>query len=304
MKLEPRKLLCINCLRGGACTGCIPESNVQDAWKTIENNPDIHITLIGAFDEVGARTELFEKQTPAQRRKDLDVMQRLGICYSDTKTARDLLYRIADSIPDLKGICEYPENEYGTWDECEISRKGYYTKGNKRLEYAQTEDVMKAVKCSSAQGVFDSDHIYIRAHHLLCIVCFVGSETDEPILEDNLYEAWMMFRDNPEIPVTVIEGAEDCCICPPCHSFVPERGICVYPCHLRDRKKDLDTMVALGVSPGDTLTARELYKRIYKKIPHCSIVCRYDQDTNFEWTSCSTVDSGQYELGLAKGILK
>lgn len=129
-------------------------------------------------------------------------------------------------------------------------------------------------------------------------------DNDKPILEDNLYEAWMKFRNNPDIPVTIIEGPGDCCICTPCHSFVPERGICVCPCHLRDRKKDLDTMVALGLNPGDTLSARELYKRIYKKIPHCRLVCGYDKDTNFEWTRCGGSFSGQYERGLKKGILE
>lgn len=303
IELEPRKLLCINCLRGG--WDCMDMSNLQETLKTIENDPNIHIMMIGAFDEIGARTKLFEKQTPAQRCKDLDVLQRLGLCFGDTRMARDLFYRISNLILSTEGICSYPDNEYGTWEECGISREQFYENGNKPLESAQSEDVMKTIKCPSVKALDDADHIYIRAHHLLCLICFAGKkDNNKPILEDNLYEAWMKFKNNPDIPVTIIEGASECCICPPCHGFVQERGLCVSPCHLRDRKKDLDTMVALGLSPGDMMSAGELYKRIYQKIPHIKLICGYDKDTSYEWTSCQGAFSGHYERALEKGILK
>ncbi len=261
--------------------------------------------MTGAFDEIGARTESFDKQTPIDRRKDLDVLQRLGLCYGDIRTARDLFYRISVEIPNLEGICKYIENCYGTWSECVLARKAHYIEGNYPLLQAQSEEKMAKAKSASCEALLKADHIYIRAHHLLCIVCYIGNEkNDVPLPEDNLYETWMKMRENPDIKVTIVEGPGKCCICPPCHSYIPERGICVAACHLRDRKKDLDTCVAIGITPGDTLTAKELYERIYKKIPHVTSICSYEKTTNYEWQGCGGANIGRYETGLGRGVLE
>lgn len=303
IELEPRLLLCINCKRGGG--DGLEGDKVKEALKRIEENPELHIKLTGAFDEIGARTELFYNQTPVERRKDLDVLQRLGLCYGDTRSARDLFYQITQEIKTLYGICIYADNEYGAWEECPLSRKEYYKKGSKALGQAQPVDEMQKAKAESCSALEKADHIVIRAHHLLCIVCYIGNEkNDIPLAEDNLYEAWVKMRNDPDIMVTMVEGPGECCICPPCHSYVTNRGICVAACHLRDRKKDLDTCLALGITPGMTLSARELYKRIYDRIPHVSTICAYDKTTSYEWQGCGTVHTGRYETGLEKGVLK
>ncbi|MCL2298600.1 MAG: hypothetical protein FWC27_00435 [Firmicutes bacterium] len=295
MELEPRLLLCVNCMRGGG--QCAETDRLAALCHTIEENPDVHITLVGAFDEVGARTGLFDTQTPAQRRKDLDVLQRLGLCFGDTRTARDLFCRISRRITTLEGICRYPANPCGKWPECALSGGEFYEKGNRPLRDAQEPGEMAARKARSCRALEEADRVVIRAHHLLCIVCFAGREDNgRPIPEDNLFEAWMKFRENPGIPVTLVEGPGACCVCPPCHSYHPARGVCVAACHLRDRKKDLDTFVALGLSPGDTLPARELYRRIMERIPEARAVCGYETDTSCEWTSCGGTD--RYAQGL------
>lgn len=304
IEVEPRILLCINCKRGGGDILCY--KIINELIERIKNNPELHITMKGAFDEVGARTELFYKQTPAERKKDLDVLQRLGLCFGDTRTARDLFLRISKNIPSLKGICEYYPNEYGTWKECSLARKDYYIKGNKPLPNAQSPEIMAKYKESSCKAIEESNNIVIRAHHLLCIICYAGRENnDVPLPEDNLLEAWVKFRENPDIPVTIVEGPQLCCICPPCHGFVQDRGLCVAACHLRDRKKDLDFCVAVGITPGETYTARELYRRIGKKLKDNKIVCGYDVDTSPEWTSCGGTGSEVYRRGFeicTKGI--
>lgn len=298
---EPRHLLCVNCLRGG---GAVPGyEKIHSLLQKIKAYPDIHIKLIGAFDEIGARTTLFNNQTHMERKKDLDVLQRLGLCFGDTRTARDLFCRIKDEIPEIKDICRYEQSEPGKWEECPLSRKDHYTKGSGALEQAQSESMMKNLKEASCKAIMGSDAIDIRAHHLLCIICFIGSErNDIPLDEDNLYEAWMKIREDPDINITVIEGPGSCCICPPCHSYAPQRGICVASCHLRDRKKDLDTFLALGLSPGETLSAKELYSRIFKRIPHVSKICAYKKDTAYEWKTCQSSVNGQYEKGIKKGV--
>ena len=300
MEIEPHCLLCMNCLRGGGQSECIEKYRIAKLYQKIDKNPEMHLTFVGAFDNIGARTERFYQQTPAERRKDLDVLQRLGLNYGDTRSARDLFTRLSRFIIHLNGICRYPENPYGTWPECELADGDCYVKGNKPLRYAQNSDEMETQKILSCQKLAEADHVVIRMHHLLCITCFAGrGENTVPLKEDNLYEAWMKFRENPDIPVTLVVGPGECCICPPCHSYIPSRGLCIAACHLRDRKKDLDTFVALGLSPGDTLTARELYRRIGERIPHASMICRYEMETSFEWTTCGGTKSSAYEQGLA-----
>jgi hypothetical protein len=71
---------------------------------------------------------------------------------------------------------------------------------------------------------------------------------------------------------------------------------------LRDRKKDLDTFLALGITPGVTLSARELYMRIFCRIPRISAICAYEKDTSYEWQTCATAHSGRYETGLERII--
>ena len=300
MEVAPRYLLCMNCMRGGGHSKCIDDYRIAELFQRIDENPEMHLTLVGAFDNSGARTEFFYRQTPAERLKDLNVLQRLGLNFGDTRSARDLFTRLSGEIKELDGICRYPDNPYGKWPECELADGNCYSKGNKSLRYAQNPDEMKNQKIPSCQQIAESDHVVIRPHHLLCVTCFAGRSTDHvPLEEDNLYEAWMKFRENPDVTVNLVEGPGECCICPPCHSFVPSRGVCVASCHLRDRKKDLDTCVALGINPTDKLTARELYRRIGERIPHVSTVCGFEKDTSFEWSSCGGVKNGAYEKGLA-----
>ncbi len=297
LAIEPRLLLCLACRKGGGSTPY--EDKVKQLQERIEQNPELHLTLTGAFDEVGARTELFAEQTAAERRKDLDVLQRLGLCFTDTRSARDLLARIAQLIPDLTDICSYLPNQYGTWPECPLARQDYYKKGNQPLAWAQAPDVMARYKESSCRELAQADTIVIRAHHLLCVICYAGSENNDiPLPEDNLMEAWVRFRENPDLPVKLVEGPQECCICPPCHGYVQDRGLCVAACHLRDRKKDLDFCVVTGTTPGQTYTARELYQRIATTLADNSPVCGYPDDTSAEWTSCNSTGSERYKRGF------
>ena len=63
MEIEPRCLLCMNCMRGGGKSKCIEKYRIAEHYQKIDKNPELHLTLIGAFDNVGARTERFYQQT-------------------------------------------------------------------------------------------------------------------------------------------------------------------------------------------------------------------------------------------------
>lgn len=93
-------------------------------------------------------------------------------------------------------------------------------------------------------------------------------------------------------------------VCPPCHGYEPERGLCYAGCHLRDRKKDLEVFQRLGLVPGDVLPAEKLISLIYDKLPTVKGICEYGASTSPEWDACSGVYSGMYELRHKKGLFE
>ena len=114
-----------------------------------------------------------------------------------------------------------------------------------------------------------------------------------------------LFRKDPEVPVTLIAGC--CMICPPCPIFDPATGRCVArnAMALRDEKKDLDTLQLLGLEYGDTLTARELFARLYERIQSTTQVCGYGDGNacGYEWSVCNGSDGSEgYVKGRAVGL--
>lgn len=300
--LLPQHLLCMRCLHGGGNAEFMKKNNLGEKLRMIQENPDIHVTLVAAFDEVGAKTPLYFAQTPEERKRDLDVLQKLGLVPGDTRTARDLLYRVEQKIPSLDGVCIYHTDYEGVWTECALAHEGYYEKCG-AITALRTQEEMRAHKIPSCKELENTNQIVIRPHHLLCTICYIGNDkNDIPLDEDNLYEMWVKIRENPDIPVLLTDGPGDCMICPPCHAFCPERGTCVAACHLRDRKKDLDTMLRLGLRPGDVLPARELITRIYRSISTTDGICAYGPNTAPEWEACLSVAIKKFEKGIERGV--
>jgi hypothetical protein len=220
------------------------------------------------------------------------------------RIARDLYEIISERIKSVSEICGYGGNSTEKWPSCPLAQQDYYIKGAEGLRKLKDADKMSYWKKQSCEEIEKSDRIKIRAHHLLCIFCYISRDFPEgkymPLAEDNLYEVWMKMRENPDIPVTVIEGPGDCMVCPPCHGFDNERKLCFLVCHLRDRKKDTDTLQKLDLLPGETLPARELIKRVYEKIPDNKSICTYEYETVPQWKSCGEPE--RYKIGLKKGF--
>lgn len=303
VSLQPRLLLCLRCRAGGGASMRFAKDDANELAELFKREPDTCVRLETAFDEVGGRTELYDATTPEERKRDLDVLCRLGLVPGDERTARDLFSRIDKQIPNLDGICRYDANQafIGTWDECPVAHTSAYEKGKGAvITWKRTQEEMLAVKSASCRSIEENTILEIRAHHLLCIACFISrDDNDKPIEEDNLYEAWIKIKNKPKIPVKILEGPGECVVCPPCPGYRPDFKMCVAACHLRDRKKDLETMLRLGVKPGDILPADELIARIYRYIPDNDGICRLNSPNSFEWGDCN----GLYKKGLEKGYL-
>jgi len=140
----------------------------------------------------------------------------------------------------------------------------------------------------------------------MCLCCsYAGGQGDAPRPNDTLYEIHHRIRRDPEVPITLVEGPCQACDC--CDGFHPETGHCVHGGGLiRDYKKDLDVFQKLGLMPGDTMKARELFDLLFERIPSTRDICGYGDGvvTAEEWPICGGPGGALwYELTRESGIL-
>ena len=73
---------------------------------------------------------------------------------------------------------------------------------------------------------------------------------------------------------------------------------------LRDQKKDLDVLRRLDLNYGDTLPARTLYARLFRRIRSAREICGFQDGIvrGEAWTICGTVTKRAYERSRASGM--
>ncbi|HOJ10290.1 MAG TPA: hypothetical protein PK733_06815 [Clostridiales bacterium] len=298
IELRPQHLLCILCMNGGAYLPIMEKHNLKEKLEKIKSNPDIHIRLVTGFDEIGVPTDIFYELTPQERKRDLSILQKLGLVPNSIRTARILIQRINENITNLHEICVTNCMPTDTWRDCSLASAGYFDEGKKDIISTRDSNEIIKAKGDSANVVNETEQLFVRAHHLLCILCSIGANTDKPKIQNNTYEVWKKIIDNPDIPVTIVEGCSQCMICKPCKNYRADRSICVSLSGLRDRLKDLTVFQKLGLNPGDTIPAKVLYKMIAEKIPDTFGICQYERETSPEWRNCMSL--GVYEKGKNK----
>jgi hypothetical protein len=301
VKVRPHHLMCLHCLKGGGDPPDRETANLDGLLAELEADRNTLLTLETAFDCMGGPTTFPTKHDPATRRKDLQVLRALNLVPDETRCAFWMLGTwMPDKLPTLEGICELGGESGPAWKECPVAYTGAYEKGLAAgIVKQRTKEEMEAAKKASCEEMYAAERLRIRAHHLLCMMGYYGSGREEPLAADNLYEAIVIMRENPEIEVELIEGA--CMICPPCSGYDPGREICDAGCALRDRLKDLNTFQVLGLQPGDVRTARELYDLIWERIPDIRAICENPGNLIPEWANCGGVTSDKYQKARDRG---
>ena len=71
---------------------------------------------------------------------------------------------------------------------------------------------------------------------------------------------------------------------------------------LFNKRRDLTILQKLGLVPGDTRPAFELFSRVIEKIDSTRGICGFGEATSDTWRGCGLADSGNYERGRADGI--
>jgi hypothetical protein len=315
LDVRPYQLMCVVCRIGRGQTRDLGDAPLTELLADVRKNRAVPIRLCANTDSVyryaNPRTagdspggELFNEK------RDLDVLQKLGLVPGDTRPAVDLFERLLAKVTTAKGICGYETVTSDRWRGCPRADSGDYEKGRAMGIGAvippRDAEEKAEFKKSSAAAIYEAKTLRIRPHHLMCMSCFYGARMDElaPIQEDNLFEAIDAIQQNPDVPVTLIRGT--CMICPPCSRYDPETGLCLggKSMALRDQKKDLDVLQKLGLAYGDTLPARKLYERLYERIPSTRDVCGYGtgEETAPEWRICGAPE-GQESYRKARAAM-
>lgn len=242
-------------------------------------------------------------------RRDLVVLQRMGLAPGDTRPARDALRSLVQAVQSTLDVCAFEEVSSASWQGCRFGHTGNYERGRDRMEEALLGPRPAAekarAKSASCRAMAEADTLCIRPHHLMCMTCFHDGRVPdklEPIQEDNLCEAITVCRERPDTPVRLVRGP--CMICPPCSGYDPATSSCVASIAmcLRDQKKDLDALQRLGLEYGDVLPAGELLQRLYDRIPSTRPVCGYGDNVERspEWRVCKS--EARYTRGRAAGL--
>jgi hypothetical protein len=243
------------------------------------------------------------------RKRDLDILQRLDLEPGCTLPARALLLTVLKRITTVSGICGYATVTAAEWAGCPQAKSGNYERGHARgiapLIPPRSELEMAEEKKKSLAALYAAKEVTIRPHILLCAVCQYGGGTRPPYREDNLPELLeVILTKNPQLPIRMARQA-DWMMCAPCPKRVALLNACVNVLGsggLSNEKRDLDMLQKLGLHFGSSLPARELLRLIFERIPTTKEICGRDNAMpSVWWDPCgeSNFKHGQpnYEKG-------
>jgi len=298
--IQARQLLATVCRLGGAECPMLDEARASDILDRVKHDPTVTIRLESNADELPHYSTLTDADYAAtdpadviNRKRDLDVLQRLGLVPGATRRARYLYELLFKRIDTPDGICAF---DTPGWEGCPLARSGAYesihAKGWKAVVYDRTEDEKAEYRRRNADRIATDDRLFIRPHHLMCLSCwYAGGIGKTPRGNDTLYEVHQRIRKQPDVPLTLVEGPCEACDC--CDGYHPETGRCVHGCGLvRDYKKDLDLFQKLGLMPGATLPAREVFRLIFERVGSTRDICGYGDGIvrAEEWRICGGPD--------------
>ena len=324
LQVRPYQLMCAVCSLGAGNAGEVaahPRYAMAKAiLATLAAQPDVPVTLrcqaghIYAYQDPGT-----DEDTPEgseyNRKRDLDILQRLDLVPGATLPARTLLMRLLSRIPVAMGICGYREVSSEAWRGCARATSGSYERGVARgidaIIPPRDEDEMERQKRESGQAICSAEALTIRPHILLCNVCHFGGRLLRgealpltPIVEDNVVEFLERVLNDPDVPVVMARGA-DPMICAPCPRWVPEARACTNVTGsggLANEKRDLDVLQRLGLTYGARMHAADLYRLVFARIPTVADICVRDNPAGADrqgsvWDSCDYQAIRTYEAG-------
>jgi hypothetical protein len=137
----------------------------------------------------------------------------------------------------------------------------------------------------------------VRPYQLMCVVCRIGAGSKDDLGDARLTGLLSAVRQDRKRPLTLRCNTD--------HVYRYQN-----PGHVADTpegqlfndKRDLDICQKLGLAPGDTRPAVDMFERLLTEVVTARGICGYDRVTSDSWRGCPLAGSGNYEKGRALGI--
>ena len=119
--VRPYQLMCIVCRLGdGHPPGDLGMPNLTNLLRKVRRNPILPLRLRCNVDSIYAyqnpgRAEDTPEGELFNDKRDLDIVQKLGLVPGDTRPAIDLFDRLLEKVPTAKGVCGYATVTSETW---------------------------------------------------------------------------------------------------------------------------------------------------------------------------------------------
>jgi hypothetical protein len=301
LDIRPYELMHIVAYLGAGRGDEMGDERLATIWTRIRESPSLPLTLrcnvtsAYAYQNPGFALDTLDGVLFNVRR-DLRILQRLGLAPGDTRPAIELFRRLYENVSSGRDLLWFDEVTSPAWAG-EPELRGLYERGHalgiEAIWPARDPAECAVAKEASVDEIYAAEVLRIRPHHLMCMSCFYGGREElAPIEEDNLFEAIDVIQQRPETPIELVCGP--CMICPPCHAYHLASGLCIgdVGMALRDELKDLDVLQRLGLEYGATLPAGGLIALLYERIPSTRLVCAH-QDGVYrgrEWRICGGPD--------------
>ncbi len=303
LTIRPYQLLCTVCSLGEE--GHEPVRQYEKARQirdAIRRNPDVPVTLachagaLYSFQDSGTGEDTPEGDE-FNRKRDLDVLQILGLAPGSTLPARALFELLLKGLPTVSGICGYDTVTGEAWKGCPKAAGDNYEKGFekgiKALIPPRTEEEMAKEKVTSLQALYAASVVPVRPHILVCAVCQYGEGLRPGYKDDNLPELLdLILNRKPDLEIKMAKGA-DWMMCAPCPGRNPELNCCTHVMgsgELDSQKRDLNLLQKLGLKFGSTMKARDLYRLIFERITTThgipDICIKYNTMPSVWWDEC------------------
>jgi hypothetical protein len=338
LTLRPYQLLCTICSLGEEGKDSAKQyENSRQICDAVRKNPDAPVTLacnagaLYAYQDSGTKEDTSESEE-FNRKRDLDILQILGVAPGCTLPARALFTTLLMGVRTVSGICGYDSVTGEAWKGCPKAASGNYERGcekasketlgmwynhlPKALAKPRTEEEMAEEKQKSLESLYSASVVTIRPHILVCSVCQYGDGLRPPYKEDNLPELLdLILNRNPDIPIRMARGA-DWMMCAPCPARNSELNCCTHVWgsgELSSQLRDLNLLQTLGLRFGSTMKARELYRLIFERIKTThgipDICLKYNSQPSVWWDECcghlyQANPSAKYEMGKRELIEK
>lgn len=301
MDIRPYEIMHIIAKTGQGCKNDFGSKRLNKIITAVRQNPNIPLRLVcNTISTYSYQNPGHDNDTPEGRlfniRRDLKILQMLGLVPGDTRPALELFNRVFENIKTAKDILWFEKITSPTWKG--EPENNYYEKGIEKgiesiIPSTRSPEELRCVKKRSVKELQNAETLKIRPHHLMCMSCYYRGPDDlSPIEADNIFEIIDIMQKNPNIPVMLVEGP--CMICLPCRSYDPEINKCIgdVGIGLRDELKDLYVLQKLGLKYGDIRTAKELYQLLFERIKSTPEVCGFGQREfhSREWRPCGGAD--------------